>query len=28
MYEEERRRSAIEELYDELDHRTGKHRRE
>jgi hypothetical protein len=28
MYEEERRRSAIEELYDELDHRTGRHRRE
>lgn len=27
MHEEDRRRSAIEELYDELDHRTGKHRR-
>jgi hypothetical protein len=28
MHEEGRRRSAIEELYDELDHRTGRHRRE
>ena len=28
MHEEDRRRSAVEQLYDEIDHRIGKHRRD